>query len=705
MKLIDWKSVSHDDDMKERYAVSVYNRYQALTNEIAEETCDERYTNLITANKEIALSTLPKKRKKKDIQNCSVDVIKAREELETSAKLNRQTPTPSSQERLQTAKDNLDDIYKKEMEEYIETKAKDIEQMHIERRHAVAWETLRELTNKKTTPLSRIKGNTKDERLKNWYDHFKNLLGSEESNEIELTDDFYNQKVSDLLPIDTHPFTMQELEKCLKKVSNHKTAGPDNIPSIIWKHLLFHKELLYFCNETFQGNKPSSFSISCMFTIAKKGDLQEPTNYRGITLSAIASKIYNSLLLTRLSKHIEPILRRNQNGFRKGRSTLPQVLALRRIIEELRVSNKKASIVFVDFSKAFDSVNRSTMLHILTMYGVPEKIIKAIQTMYENPSTFVATPDGPTDSFTTTTGILQGDTLAPYLFIIVVDYILRQSVDKNSDKGLMIQPRKSSRHPSKHVTDLDYADDIALVADQINNAEFLLQSLERAAQQVGLSLNNTKTEYMLINEDANHQHIKSLDGTQLKEVTDFKYLGSYVSDSKKDFLIRKAQAWAACNKLHHIWKSNISNKTKISFFRACVESILLYGAETWTMKRDLEKRLDGTYTRLLMRVQNMNWRNHPTKEEIYKDIPPISDTVRMRRNRFAGHCHRSKGEIISDLLLWRLPYPKRGRRPLTYPDVLCRDNEILFEDLGTAMMDRNHWKGVVKSHLGRGRRK
>ena len=126
---------------------------------------------------------------------------------------------------------------------------------------------------------------------------------------------------------------------------------------------------------------------------------------------------------------------------------------------------------------------------------------------------------------------------------------------------------------------------------------------------------------------------------------------SPVADSKKDFLIRKAQAWAACNKLHHIWKSNISNKTKISFFRACVESILLYGVGTWTMKRDLEKRLDGTYTRLLMRVQNMNWRNHPTKEEIYKDIPPISDTVRMRRNRFAGHCHRSQGEIISDVPL------------------------------------------------------
>ena len=78
----------------------------------------------------------------------------------------------------------------------------------------------------------------------------------------------------------------------------------------------------------------------------------------------------------------------------------------------------------------------------------------------------------------------------------------------------------------------------------------------------------------------------------------FKYLGSYVLDSKKDFLTRKGQAWIACNKLDVIWKSDITRATKIEFFRACVESILLYGAETWTLKKELQDRLDDTYTRL-----------------------------------------------------------------------------------------------------------
>ena len=169
------------------------------------------------------------------------------------------------------------------------------------------------------------------------------------------------------------------------------------------------------------------------------------------------------MLLNRITEFVDPILRRNQNGFRKGRSTTPQILALRRIIEEMRISHSKATIVFVDFAKAFDSVNRNIMVHILSNYGIPDDIIRAIAVMYEDPSSFVNTPDEPTESFVTTTGILQGDTLAPYLFAIVVDYILRQSVDIINYQGLDVKPNKTTRDRSKFLTDLDYADDIALI--------------------------------------------------------------------------------------------------------------------------------------------------------------------------------------------------------------------------------------------------
>ena len=105
---------------------------------------------------------------------------------------------------------------------------------------------------------------------------------------------------------------------------------------------------------------------------------------------------------------------------------------------------------------------------------------------------------------------------------------------------------------------------------------------------------------------------------------------------------------------------NMAKSTKIKFFRACVER-----AEMRTTSKELEKRLDGTYTRLLMPSQNLSWKNHPTKTKIYGEFPPISKTVAQRRARFAGHCFRAKDQVIFNLLLLRLPCPRWGNRPLT----------------------------------------
>ena len=126
------------------------------------------------------------------------------------------------------------------------------------------------------------------------------------------------------------------------------------------------------------------------------------------------------------------------------------------------------------------------MLRILSIYGIPKKTGAAIKRMYETPQTFVDTADGPTDIFPTTTCILQGDTLASYFFVIVEDNILHQSVDNISSKGLLATRKRSTRHISKCITDLDYADDIVLKSDDLKNAVSLLHLLESAAKCIFL---------------------------------------------------------------------------------------------------------------------------------------------------------------------------------------------------------------------------
>jgi hypothetical protein len=378
---------------------------------------------------------------------------------------------------------------------------------------------------------------------------------------------------------------------------------------------------------------------------------------------------------------------------------LSQILCLRRLIEESNLSKLDLALVVVDFSKAFDSVDRSKMFEILRLYGLPDKIIEAIKVMYTDTSSTVLSTDGETISFPILAGILQGDTLAPFLFIIVVDYVLRISVDSISEKGFKLHRKRSTRHHAVYLTDTDFADDIALISQSLEHAQDLLQSLEQASNGVGLYLNETKTECMNRCHSNNSHPVRTRNGTSLKQVDDYKYLGSYGSSSEKDFTTRKGMAWSACNDMYKIWSSQLSNNLKIKIFRATVEPILLYGSETWTLSRKLEKRLDGTYTRLLMRAQNLSWKRHPTISEIYNQLPRVSCLVKSRRIQFAGHCYRADGEVISSLLLWRPDYGQRRGRSLSFPDVISRDTDIRTEELGTAMQDRNFWSGFVQSMI------
>ena len=123
-----------------------------------------------------------------------------------------------------------------------------------------------------------------------------------------------------------------------------------------------------------------------------------------------------------------------------------------------------------------------------------------------------------------------------------------------------------------------------------------------------------------------------------------------------DIDTRLPKAWTAIDRLLIIWKTDQSNKMKCSFFQAAVVSILLYGCTTWTLTKQLEKKLDGNYTRILQAILNKSWRQHPTRHQLYGHLPLIMKTIQARRTRHAGHCWRSRGEFISDVLLWTPAY-------------------------------------------------
>ena len=140
------------------------------------------------------------------------------------------------------------------------------------------------------------------------------------------------------------------------------------------------------------------------------------------------------------------------------------------------------------------------MEQILLAYGIPKETVAAITILYRNTKVKVRSPDGDTEYFDIVAGVLQGDTLAPYLFIICLDYVLRTSIDKIKENGFELTKKRSRRYPATTITDADYADDIAILANTPDQAETLLHSLERAAASIGLYVNAHKTEYMCYNQ-------------------------------------------------------------------------------------------------------------------------------------------------------------------------------------------------------------
>ena len=133
----------------------------------------------------------------------------------------------------------------------------------------------------------------------------------------------------------------------------------------------------------------------------------------------------------------------------------------------------------------------------------------------------------------------------------------------------------------------------------------------------------------------------TLDGTSLKLVDKFTYLGSSVSSTEKDIDTRLTKSWTVIDRLSIIWKSDLTDKMKHSFFQAAVVSILLYGCTTWTLSKRLEKKLDGNYTRMLRAILNKSWRQHPTRHQLYSHLPPITKTIQVRRTRHAGEAGTS----------------------------------------------------------------
>ncbi|GAB1609994.1 hypothetical protein Ahia01_001285300 [Argonauta hians] len=304
-----------------------------------------------------------------------------------------------------------------------------------------------------------------------------------------------------------------------------------------------------------------------------KGDRQVCSYFRGITLLSIPGKIFSRILLMRAIPYFRGENRRPQQaGFMPNRSTTNQISALRLIVEKAHEfrCDRRLYIAFLDLRAAFDSVDPSSLWKILTIIGVPRKIITLFQRMYAKAEGCVCINTKDSRWFPINSGVQQGCVATPDLFNCIIDYLM----DRVCSQGLGI------RLGSYTHTDLEYTDDTALFCSSRIQLEGTLGHYQKEANKLGLKDNWRKTKLMLVGDEVPLPlHV---DGEEVEFVSSFNYLGSTITNNGNLGPEINRRRTLAANVMRALWKPlwrhrSISRNTKLRIYRT---TVLLYRAKT-----------------------------------------------------------------------------------------------------------------------------
>ena len=461
-----------------------------------------------------------------------------------------------------------------------------------------------------------------------------------------------------------------------------------------------------------------------------KGDIKCCDNHRGISLLSIAGKIFARLLLNRLFKHTDDIgvVPESQCGFRPGRGTTDMNFALHQIMEKCKYYNEDLYLLFIDLTKAFDTVNRPGLWAILEKVGCPEPFVDLIRSFHDGMSVTVREGSERSEPFGVTSGTKQGCVLAPTLFSIFFSLMLYVAF-KDATEGVGIKSRfdrnlcsaKTSHFnaPTKvkllTIRDLLFADDCALAACTQEELQRLCDCFASAARRFGLTISIKKTE-ALYQPAPGNMYVPpaiTIEGKLLNAVDNFKYLGSIVSNDASldaEITARIAKATAAFGRLSkRLWTNNgIQLYTKICVYKAAVLTSLLYGCETWTLTKKQIKRLENFHQRTLRKIARIKWFHKVTNYEVLSscNISSLQSMMDKARLRWTGHVVRMKNDRIPKALLYsRLAtgIPKRGNHNTYLNSVkrTLRECGISCTRLEELASERLDWRNTVKTGIAR----
>jgi Reverse transcriptase (RNA-dependent DNA polymerase)/Domain of unknown function (DUF6451)/Endonuclease/Exonuclease/phosphatase family len=598
-------SLLKDKSKQEEFKITLSNKFQVLNELLDEETIDGKWKELKEAVQTTCQEVLGN-RKQVHKEWITAETLKTIEERKAKkAKMNNsrtRAQKAKSQKEYAEANRTVKKNIRADKRNFVDMLAKEAEEAAYKGNMRELFATIKKLSGKFTKPERPVKdkdGNNipnEEQQRSRWKEHFEELLNRPEPRnppDIEAAD-------IDLL-IDCNTPTKAEIYMAIKQLRNGKAPGPYGIPAEALKiDLETSVEMLYplFMKIWEEEQVPSEWKEGYLIKIPKKGDLSSCSNYRGITLLSIPSKVFNRVLLNRIKNAVDPMLRDQQAGFRTNRSCTDQIATLRIILEQSLEWNSPLYVKFVDYEKAFDSLDRQTLWRLLRHYGVPQKIIR---NSYEGMTCRVVHGQQITDAFQVKTGVRQGCLLSPFLFLLSIDWVMKTSTHQRRNG---IQWTLWDQ-----LDDLDFADDFALLSHTQQQMQEKTSDVATTSACIGLSIHKGKSKVLKVNATSTTPIM--LDEEALEEVESFVYLGSTVDiqgGTDADVRTRVGKARMAFQQLRNVWVSrHLSKKLKIRIFNTMVKPVLLYGSETWRTTATIIKNIQSFINKCLRRILGVYW--------------------------------------------------------------------------------------------------
>ncbi|KAI5737941.1 hypothetical protein M8J77_000982 [Diaphorina citri] len=525
-----------------------------------------------------------------------------------------------------------------------------------------------------------------------WAEYFKELLNVEQEQQTE-------EITPETAEVEDEPPTMQEIENAIKRLKNNKTPGSDEITSELLKKggSTIKEELHKLITKCWKEEIiPNKWKEVIIIPLHKKNDPTDCNNYRGIALLNTAYKVLSLILLSRIEAYSKDQIGEYQAGFRKNRSTTDQIHALRNILERRTERDIDTFILFIDFKKSYDCLIRNEIWNAMHELGIPKKLIRMVKECALGSVNRVRVAGEVSSAFTVESGLKQGDGLSPLLFNITLEKVIK---DLWKDEILVCKL-------------LAYADDIAMLGNNLEEIEECLKVLEKKAEKVGLKMNTDKTKFMHVSK------IRSMTSTtvtinnhRFERVTDFKYLGANINENNRiepevnNRMNNANRSLYSMNKM--LTSKKISKNAKIKMYTTIIQPVLLYGSETWPLKQNIILRVQAFENKVLRKIsgpildeETHTWRRRKNRElELLYKKPPISNIIKAKILQWAGHVTRADpSSNIKRALDLQINKPRAVGRPRNTWEGGVK--EILKEfgvgqDWQTIAQDRHEWRRLV----------